>query len=61
MPPEAWERLICPSCRARLARDGDWLRGDCGHRYPILHGVPHLLPEYAERDDAPVPGETRAP
>lgn len=52
LPKAAWERLICPACRVPLVRDGERLRGACGHRYPIVAGVPMLAAEYVETERA---------
>lgn len=43
--------LACPRCDERppLRRDGDRLVCDvCRHAYPIVDGIPHLLPENGE-------------
>lgn len=47
LPPEAWSRLICPMCRVPLARAGNRLRGQCGHSFPVVDGVPRVAAEYA--------------
>lgn len=42
--------LACPVCEDRpgLKHDGDFLNCSvCGRRYPIVDGIPHLLPESA--------------
>ncbi len=53
--------LACPrpSCRARLARDGDWLVcTGCRVRYPIRENWVELIPEEA---DAPHPAPAASP
>lgn len=43
--------LACPRCPSRpgLVTDLDHLRCPvCGARYPVVNGIPHLLPESAE-------------
>lgn len=44
------EILACPCCESRppLRLDSDFLVCDqCHRRYPIVDGIPHLLPEEA--------------
>jgi SAM-dependent methyltransferase len=39
------ELLACPACRRELGDDGLQLRcAHCGSRYPVVDGVPHILP-----------------
>ena len=48
--PTLLAMLACPRCadRPALALDGDQLVCPrCGARYPIVDGIPHLLPESA--------------
>ncbi len=42
--------LACPNCESRppLREEGDWLICDaCESVYPVVEGIPHLLPEDA--------------
>ncbi len=42
---EFLELLACPACGDELGDDGPQLRcAHCGSRYPIVDGVPHILP-----------------
>jgi SAM-dependent methyltransferase len=42
---QLFELLACPACGEELGDDGPELRcGRCGSRYPVVNGVPHLLP-----------------
>lgn len=48
------ERLACPNCddRPPLRLVGETLVCDvCGSVYPIVNGIPHLLPESAVAKD----------
>lgn len=48
------EVLACPRCASRplLSLHGDYLAcPECGARYPIVNGIPHLLPESALPED----------
>lgn len=50
MDPGLLEILACPVCdeRPALLLEDDRLRCSlCGRRYPIVDGIPHLLPESA--------------
>ena len=51
--PELLEVLACPCCDDRpalqLAGD-DLLCSQCNRRYPIVDGIPQLLPESAIED-----------
>src|SRR5262245_48296138 len=41
-----WDLLACPACHRRVRPRGDGLGCvQCGRTYPIVHGVPVLLPE----------------
>ena len=44
MRAELAARLRCPACAAPLRADGDGLRCAASHRFPIVDGVPELLP-----------------
>lgn len=47
------ELLACPNCedRPKLTQQGTFLIcSKCGARYPIVDGIPHLLPEDAQFD-----------
>ncbi|MGI9605169.1 MAG: methyltransferase domain-containing protein [Acidimicrobiales bacterium] len=38
--------LACPTCRVPVSRDPDGLHcGNCGQKYPVLNGVPIMLPD----------------
>lgn len=47
--PALLEVLACPVCEDRpaLTLDGSQLVCPAGHRFPIIDGIPHLLPEDA--------------
>lgn len=45
---DALDVLSCPIDGSKLSLEGDWVRGVCGHRFPVVEGVPVLL-----RDDVP--------
>ncbi len=50
--------LACPACdnRPPLSESGDWLVCEqCGRRYPVVNGIPHLLVEEAV---GPTTGQT---
>ncbi|NJC34849.1 hypothetical protein GGR88_002363 [Sphingomonas jejuensis] len=48
LPDEMVARLVCPVTRAPLRRDGEWLVSDAaGLAFPIVRGVPRLVPEQA--------------
>lgn len=66
MKPSLVEHLVCPTCRAPVTltertRDGEeimegFLRCTCGIEYPIIQGVPRMLPPEllpSLRDDYP--------
>lgn len=60
LDPALLALLACPACPGRppLRQEGDRLVCDaCGRRYPIVDGIPHLLPEAAE----PRPAEPEHP
>ena len=45
MSAQLLELLACPACRKELGDDGPQLRcTQCGARYPVVDGVPHILP-----------------
>jgi hypothetical protein len=42
---ELLEVLACPACKGDLRLKGNELScAKCGGRYPIVDGIPHLLP-----------------
>jgi len=42
---ELLEILACPACKGDLKLKGDEISCvKCGRRYPIVDGIPHLLP-----------------
>jgi uncharacterized protein YbaR (Trm112 family) len=46
------EMLCCPVTRSKLRVDGDFLVGEVGGlRYPIVDGIPRLLPDQAVLPD----------
>src|SRR5450759_1972139 len=46
-----YDILACPICRVRVERRGDRLRcGQCSCEYPIVDGVPIMLPGGAYKD-----------
>jgi uncharacterized protein YbaR (Trm112 family) len=54
--PDLLAILACPRCdeRPALRLDGEHLTCDqCHASYPIVNGVPHLLPESAVFPDSP--------
>jgi uncharacterized protein YbaR (Trm112 family)/SAM-dependent methyltransferase len=58
MKPSVMEQLVCPACQSSLQlderrREGDeimegFLRCDCGLEYPIIQGVPRMLPPHLQ-------------
>lgn len=43
--------LACPACHSDLRVLADWLVCTrCGRRYPVIDGIPVLIPERAETD-----------
>jgi uncharacterized protein YbaR (Trm112 family) len=51
--PFLLELLACPRCEDRppLRKEGLFVICDkCGARYPIVNGIPNLLPEEAQFD-----------
>ena len=53
--PGLLEILACPLCEDRppLREEGDFLVCTvCGSRFPVVDGVPHLLPESAVKPEA---------
>jgi uncharacterized protein YbaR (Trm112 family) len=49
LPAELMEILQCPACRGKVIDGGDVVEcTQCGRRYPIRDGIPHMLPEEAE-------------
>ncbi len=52
LPAELMEILQCPACRGRVIDGGDAVVcTECGLRYPIRDGIPHMLPEEATRPE----------
>lgn len=50
VPPEVRELLVCPVCKGDLADEPGFLV--CPHdalAYPVVDGVPHMLPARAEK------------
>ncbi len=46
---ETLARLACPVCHAGLVQEGGRIRCEkCGRKYPVVDGIPVLLPERAE-------------
>lgn len=46
-----YDLLACPLCKSDLARSAQVLRcSDCGREYPIVQGVPVLLPDPSQLD-----------
>lgn len=38
--------LACPACYGALRQEPEWLVcAKCGHRYPIVDGIPVLTPQ----------------
>jgi uncharacterized protein YbaR (Trm112 family) len=45
LQPEDLRWLVCPVCRQSLALDANAvLCSACGRRYPVVDGIPVLLP-----------------
>lgn len=45
-PTSLYDILACPNCKTAVDRVGDALRCDaCGQHYPIVNGVPVLMPD----------------
>jgi uncharacterized protein YbaR (Trm112 family) len=45
------EMLACPACHGDLRLETERLVcGGCGRRYPVVDGIPVLIPERAETD-----------
>jgi len=43
---ELLEILACPMCKQRVELKGEELVCvGCGRRYPIVNGIPHMLPD----------------
>lgn len=44
--PELLEILACPVCKQPVKLEGEELVCvACGRRYPIVNGIPHMLPD----------------
>ena len=55
MDKELLKRLACPMCDSRPPleeREGRLVCTECGHSYPIVDGVPHLLVEEAKAPES---------
>lgn len=37
-------------CRVSVRENEGWMVGACGHRFPIVNGVPHMAEEFAKRE-----------
>lgn len=56
LPHKFLETLACPTCKGELIQlnDGSALRcKPCNREYPVIDGIPQLLPEPADRCEAP--------
>ncbi len=59
IPQELLSVLGCPVCETRppLREEGEALVcTECGRRYPVVDGIPDLLPE-----SATLPGDAKSP
>jgi uncharacterized protein YbaR (Trm112 family) len=52
--------LVCPRTHAPLRRAGDFLVTDAGIQYPIIDGIPVLLPEAAIFPNPPAAAESNS-
>lgn len=44
--PELLKILACPMCKQKVELRGEELVCvGCGRRYPIVNGIPHMLPD----------------
>ena len=60
--PETPSLLVCPITKSPLRRDGDFLVSAEGRKYPIMDGIPILLPTAAVASDSESrPGPTPDP
>lgn len=54
LDPDLLRLLVCPNCRGDVEyRDGDQAVvcvGECGYRYPVVKGIPHMLVSEAVKD-----------
>jgi uncharacterized protein YbaR (Trm112 family) len=55
--PEVLAVLSCPLSGTSLRQEGKYLVSQAGHRYPIVQGIPLLLPESAETPGGSAPEE----
>ncbi|MDP6418159.1 MAG: Trm112 family protein [Candidatus Krumholzibacteria bacterium] len=53
MDPELLKILACPHCRASLREEGkdELVCEGCRRRYPVIDGIPELLPESAKEGE----------
>lgn len=43
--PELLEILVCPICKQKIElKDEELVCANCGRRYPIINGIPNLIP-----------------
>jgi hypothetical protein len=48
---ELLEILACPMCKADVKLRGkELVCASCGRRYPIVNGIPHMLPDELRED-----------
>jgi len=46
LDPKLLKILVCPVCKRDIKLNGNKLICvNCGHRYPIVNGIPHMLPD----------------
>jgi uncharacterized protein YbaR (Trm112 family) len=46
LAPDLLDLLACPVCGGTLSEQPEELRCDgCGRRYPLIDGIPQLLPD----------------
>jgi uncharacterized protein YbaR (Trm112 family) len=52
VPEELLEIMACPECGGALSDRGDALACEsCGLHYPVVNGIPYMLPEEAFRPE----------
>ncbi|HOF89613.1 MAG TPA: Trm112 family protein [Armatimonadota bacterium] len=52
MDPDLLEILVCPDDHHPLTAEGEALRcPQCGRRYPVVDGIPVMLPNAADAPD----------
>lgn len=57
LSPELLEILACPMCKGRVElgeRGKELVCVRCGRRYPIVDGIPHMLPDELRKDQCGV-------